>query len=215
MPYSVSICTASHWRKWRERALEIGVGELEVTAEDGWHQILRDGARQLLANCQYSCWKQQHPSTCLSSIPWDAVPKPIPAGSLPLSEQFAFFWDRCTVPLLLRTPLLSGLCAGSVHNPEWSLVTLGKDIWPMLVRGQCTLWRNAGYLNNVSRPCWKVLTVMGPGRADPSHGKIDRHLSLARLSQPVSLNGHMEIQVIQSQSCKVYRSFSQGKGLTS
>lgn len=96
----------------------IRVGELEVKAEDDWHWICRHVAS--IAAGQLSVQLQQ------------------PAAPLPLHEQnplgccakaascwgtlsvtaFAFFWVCYTVPLLLGTPLLIGLCTGSVHSPE-------------------------------------------------------------------------------------------------
>lgn len=141
---------------------------------------IRMTLEQVLANCQDSCCHQQHPSTVRAESPGMLCQSQL-GGSL--CQSFGFPLGGCSVPLLLRTPLPTGLCAGSVHNPEWSLMTPRKDMWPMLVRGQCTLRRSAGYPDNVNRACWKVLTVMGPGGAAPSHGKRDRHLSLARLSQ--------------------------------
>lgn len=211
-PCLVLICTASHWKKWGERALEIGVGELEVNARDDWHRIYRDEARTAAGQLPGQLWQPAAPVHLCELKPWEAGPKPTPTGRLPMSMQLAFscpapaedatvHWPPCWVsaqPRMIPNDTGEGhmtrASEGSVHSGEAQVI---RTMWTGLAK------------------CWQSWAL---AEQTPHMGRQTFLISSALpapTQQPMALKGPMEIQVIGSQAWKVYRSFSQGKGLTS
>lgn len=150
-PCLVLICAASHWRKWGKRALEIGVGELEVKARDDWHRIYRDEARTAAGQLPGQLWQPAAPVHLCELKPWEAGPKPTPTGRLPLSKQLAFscpapaeditgHWPPCWVsaqPRMIPNDTGEGhmtqASEGSVHSGEAQVI---RTMWSGLA-GKC------------------------------------------------------------------------------